>query len=431
MAGRWPLAARGRGPRDMGYGRLEAVRPVPGTSRAGSFGRRRSLLARAAARGSPARRLDWVLIAAVLGLTVLSTLLIWSATRPVLLQAGGDPQAFLKKQLLNVVIGLVLLGGVSMLDYRTLRSYAPIGYLLACLGLLAVLTPFGATINGARSWIAIGGGFEVEPSEFAKVTLILVLALVLGELRDGDQAPRGRDLALAIAVSLPALGLVLLQPDLSVDIVLAVVIFGMVVVSGARLRWIAALLVLTAAIALAAWRLHLLKAYQIARITAFVHPTANPNGSGYNASQALITIGSGGMFGQGLFHGGQTAGHFVPEQQTDFIFTVVGEELGFVGAIVVIALLGVILLRALRIAVHADSQFGTLIASGVACWFTVQMFINVGMTVGIMPVSGLPLPFVSYGGTATFANMIAVGLLQAVHRHRTIFAYPAFKRPQG
>jgi rod shape determining protein RodA len=379
------------------------------------------MFARAAARGSPLRSMDWVLNGAVLALTVLSTLLIWSATRPVLLQAGSDPQAFLKKQVLNVVIGLVLLGVVSMVDYRTLRAYAPIGYLLSCFGMLAVLTPLGATINGARSWIVLGAGFQVEPSEFAKVTLILVLALVLGELREGDHAPRGRDLALAIAVSLPALGLVLLQPDLSVAIVMAVVIFGMVVVSGTRLRWIVALLLITVATALAVWQLHLLKQYQIQRITAFVHPTANPNGSGYNASQALITIGSGGIFGQGLFHGGQTTGHFVPEQQTDFIFTVAGEELGFIGAIVIIALLGVVLLRALRIAVHADSQFGTLIAGGVTCWFAVQAFINIGMTVGIMPVSGLPLPFVSYGGTATFANMIAIGLLQAVHRRHTIF----------
>ena len=398
------------------------MRPALRTTGAGSFGGRRSLLGRAAERGSPVRRLDWVLIGAVLGLTVLSTLLIWSATRPQLLQAGGDPQAFLKRQVLNVVIGLVLLGVVSMLDYRMLRAYAPIGYLLACLGLLAVLTPLGATINGARSWIVIGGGFQVEPSEFAKVTLILVLALVLGELREGDRAPRGRDLALAIAVSLPALGLVLLQPDLSVVIVMAVVIFGMVVVSGTPLRWIAALVLITVATALVVTQLHLLKAYQIDRITAFVHPTANPNGSGYDASQALITIGSGGIFGQGLFHGGQTAGQFVPEQQTDFIFTVAGEELGFVGAIAIIALLGVILARALRIAAHADSQFGTLIAGGVACWFAVQTFINIGMTVGIMPVSGLPLPFVSYGGTATFANMIAIGLLQAVHRRHTIFS---------
>ena len=235
--------SRSRRTAGAGYGRLESSLPSVRTPAAGSFGGRRSLLARAAARGSPLRSMDWVLNGAVLGLTVLSTLLIWSATRPQLLQAGGDPQAFLKKQVLNVVIGFVLLGAVSMLDYRTLRAYAPIGYLLACLGLLAVLTPLGATINGARSWIVIGGGYEVEPSEFAKVTLVLVVALVLGELREGDRAPRGRDLALAIAVSLPALGLVLLQPDLSVAIVMAVVIFGMVVVSGTRLRWIAALLI--------------------------------------------------------------------------------------------------------------------------------------------------------------------------------------------
>jgi rod shape determining protein RodA len=421
LSGFWSTGSgSNRFPR-AGYHRLEAVRPALRTPGTGSFGGRRSLLARAATRGSPVRSLDWVLNGAVLGLTVLSTLLIWSATRPQLLQAGGDPQAFLKKQLLNVVIGLVLLAAVSMLDYRLLRAYAPIGYLLACLGLVAVLTPIGSTINGARSWIVIGGGFEIEPSEFAKVTLILVLALVLGELRDGDEAPRGRDLALAIAVSLPALGLVLLQPDLSVAIVMAVVILGMVVVSGTRLRWIVALLLSTLATGLVVWQLHLLKGYQIQRITAFVHPTANPSGSGYDASQALITIGSGGMFGRGLFHGAQTAGQFVPEQQTDFIFTVAGEELGFIGAIVIIALLGVVLARTLRIAVHADSQFGALIAGGVACWFAVQAFINIGMTVGIMPVSGLPLPFVSYGGTATFANMIGIGLLQAVHRRHTMF----------
>jgi rod shape determining protein RodA len=399
------------------------VRPVFRPAALGTFGaRRRSLAARAFARGSRLRSLDWVLLCAVAALTVLSTLLIWSATRPELAQLGGDPQGFLKKQLLNVAIGVVLLAAVSMLDYRVLRAYAPVAYFLACLGLLAVLTPLGATINGARSWIVIGSAIQVEPSEFVKVTLILVVALVLGELRDGDRAPRGRDLIIALAVSLPALGLVALQPDLSVVIVLAIIIFGMVVVSGTRLRWIAALLLITVAAGLLVWRLHLLKQYQIQRITAFVHPTANPRGSGYDASQALITIGSGGMFGKGLFHGAQTAGHFVPEQQTDFIFTVAGEELGFVGAIAIIALLGVVLARALRIAANADSQFGTMIAAGVVCWFAVQAFINIGMTIGIMPVSGLPLPFVSYGGTATFANMIAVGLLQAVHKRHTIFS---------
>ncbi len=411
------------GSRPARYGPAGSTRSVFRTSALGSLsGRRRSLLARAMARGSPVRRLDWVLMTAVAVLTVMSTLLIWSATRQQLLQAGSDPQALLKKQLLNVVIGVVLLCVVSMLDYRVLRAYAPIGYFLACLGLLAVLSPLGATINGARSWIVIGAGFQVEPSEFAKITLLLVVALVLGELRDGDRAPRGRDLALALAVSAPALVLVLLQPDLSVVVVMAVMIFGMIAVSGARLRWIAGMLLVTLVVALFVWRMHLLKQYQIQRITAFVHPTADPSGSGYDASQALITIGSGGLFGHGLFHGGLTAGHFVPEVQTDFIFTVAGEEFGFAGTIAIIALLGVVFARALRIAVHAESQFGSLIAVGVTCWFAVQAFINIGMTIGITPVSGLPLPFVSYGGTATFANMIAIGLLQAVHRHHSMFS---------
>jgi rod shape determining protein RodA len=414
----------GRGPvgsfRGIGYRALDGAGPALRGARVAA---RPPLLRRAFARGSALRSLDWVLLGAVAGLAVTSTLLIWSATRPQLRQAGGDPQAFLKKQLLNVVIGLALLGAVSMLDYRRLRTYAPIAYLGACLGLAAVLSPLGATINGARSWIVIGGGFEVEPSEFAKVTLILVLALVLGQLRDDHDAPRGRELALALAVSLPALGLVLLQPDLSVAVVIAVIIFGMTVVSGARLRLIAALLLAAAVAAVLVWRLHLLKQYQLQRITAFVHPTADPAGSGYDASQALITLGSGGAFGHGLFHGGQTAGHFVPEQQTDFIFTVAGEELGFAGAIAILALLTVILTRALRIAAHADGRFGMLVATGVACWFTSQAVINIGMTVGMTPVSGLPLPFVSYGGTATFANMAAIGLLQVVHRRHSIFRH--------
>jgi rod shape determining protein RodA len=403
------------------YGRVDPLGPNYRTLRPGALGARKSMLGRAVARGSLLRQLDWVLIAAVLALTVLSTLLVWSATRSQALQTGGDPNAFLKRQLLDIVIGLILLGAVTALDYRLLRAYAPIAYILACLGLLAVLTPLGSSINGAKSWLQLPGGFQLEPSEFAKVTLILVVALVLAELRDGDEAPRGRDLGMALAVAAPALGLVMLEPDLGVTLVMAVVIFGMVAMSGTRLRWVGGLALAALAAGFLIWHVHLLKQYQIQRITAFVHPSADPSGAGYTVSQALISIGSGGLLGQGLFHGAQTAGHFVPEQQTDFIFTVAGEELGFVGAIVIIVLLAVVLTRAMRIAVHADSQFGTLIAAGVACWFATQAFINIGMTLGIAPVTGLPLPFVSYGGSATFANMMAVGLLEAVHRRHGTF----------
>ena len=168
-------------------------------------------------------------------------------------------------------------------------------------------------------------------------------------------------------------------------------------------------------------QLHLLKAYQLGRLTSFAHPAADPQGTGYSAAQAKIAIGSGGVFGQGLFHGQMIAGNFVPEQHTDFIFAVAGEELGFVGAAVIIVLLAVLFLRALRIAARADDQFGMLVASGIAIWFAAQSFINIGMTVGIMPVTGLPLPFVSYGGSAMFADMLAIGVLQAIHRHHHVF----------
>ena len=404
------------------YGRVDPLGPGYRTFRPSGFGGRpRSLLARAAERGSPLRQLDWVLIAAVLGLTVLSVLLVWSATRAQAMQTGGAPNGYLKRQIPQVVIGLALLGAVSMLDYRMLRAYGPIVYVVACLAMLAVLTPLGSTVNGAKSWISLPGGFQLEPSEFAKIGLILIVALMLAELREGDTIPHGLDLAKALGVAAPAVVLVMLEPDLGVTLTLAVVIFGMIAMSGIRLRWVGGLALAAAAGGFLIWHLHLLKQYQVQRITAFVHPSADPSGAGYMVSQALISIGSGGMFGHGLFHGAQTAGHFVPEQQTDFIFTVGGEELGFVGCVVIVVLLGVVLARAMRIAVHADSQFGTLIAAGITCWFAFQACVNIGMTLGIAPVTGLVLPFVSYGGSATLANMIAIGLLEAVHRRHATF----------
>jgi rod shape determining protein RodA len=197
---------------------------------------------------------------------------------------------------------------------------------------------------------------------------------------------------------------------------------GLIAISGIRLRWLAALVAGGTLATFAVVNLHLLKSYQVSRLTSFLHPSADPRGTGYSAAQAKIAIGSGGLFGQGLFHGQLIAGNFVPEQHTDFIFAVAGEELGFAGTVVIICLLAVVLVRALRIAARADDQFGMLVASGIAIWFAVQSFINIGMTVGIMPVTGLPLPFVSYGGSAMFADMIAIGVLQAVHRRRMVFA---------
>ncbi len=394
------------------------------TPRPGAFAARRprSLLARAFARNSPLRHMDWILVVVVLGLTAIGTLLVWSATEPGLLAAGQDPRTYLKKQLLNVAIGLVLMIGVSLVDTRQLRTWAPFFYGGTVLALLAVLTPLGSVVNGARAWFSLPGGFQVEPNEFGKIALILITAMVFSPSRPtASGGPRVRALFIALACAAPLIGLVVVEPALGVALVLVVVTATMIVLSGLRLRVIAALTGVVAVTIAAAGGLDLLKNYQLTRFTSFLHPSQDLAGAGYNAAQAKIAVGSGGMFGQGLFHGQLVAGNFVPSQQTDFIFTVAGEELGFVGTIVIVFLLGVVILRALRIATRADDLFGLLVASGVAMWFAFQSFVNIGMTIGIMPITGLPLPFVSYGGSAIFADMIAIGLLQSVHRRRTVF----------
>ncbi|MES9543857.1 MULTISPECIES: rod shape-determining protein RodA [unclassified Actinomadura] len=367
------------------------------------------------------RRLDLPMLLAVLALSVVGALLVRSATFHLLTEQGKDPEGFLKRHILNLIIGFLLGGLVTVLDYRLLRAYVPILYGLACVGLLAVLTPLGSTINGSHSWIVLGGGFQVQPSEFAKVGLVVLLAMILGEPRDGEIGPGRRDVLLALVLAGVPGVLIMLQPDLGTTLVFIAVVLGMLAISGAQKRWLVGLVGGGVAAGAAVYFFGLLKAYQIARFTAFLNPEADPRGAGYNAQQARIAIGSGGAFGKGLFNGEQTGGHFVPEQQTDFIFTVAGEELGFVGAAVIIALLGVVLWRGLRIATQAADLFGTLVATGVVCWLGFQTFENVGMTIGIMPITGLPLPFVSYGGSATFANMIAFGLLQAVHVRRRPF----------
>jgi rod shape determining protein RodA len=407
----------------MMAGRLGPSFTVRGYSapRTGAFsGRSRSLLSRSFARHSVLRQIDWVLVVVVGGLSALGVLLVWSATEPSLRAAGQDPRTYLKKQLLWAVIGLILMFAVSFADSRRLRSWAPAAYAATVLALLAVLTPLGAEVNGAKAWISLPGGFQIEPSEFAKVALVLGVATVFSQPRWGAK-PGVRSVLLALAAAAPLIALVVIEPALGVAFVLVVVTATMVVLSGTKLRILAGLALIVGAAVFLASGLHLVKGYQLTRFTSFLHPSADLAGAGYNAAQAKIAVGSGGMFGTGLFHGQLVAGNFVPSQQTDFIFTVAGEELGFAGAITIVVLIGIVVARALRIAARAEDLFGTLIASGVAVWFAFQAFVNIGMTIGIMPITGLPLPFVSYGGSAIFADMIAVGMLQSVRRHHHVF----------
>jgi rod shape determining protein RodA len=203
----------------------------------------------------------------------------------------------------------------------------------------------------------------------------------------------------------------MLQPDAGTAMVFVFTIFGVLGVAGVSARWLLGLVLAGFLVGFAAVQLHVLQDYQLDRFRVFTNPDQNTQGAAYNVTQARIAIGAGGLFGTGLFHGSQTNGKFVPEQQTDFVFTVAGEELGFAGAGGIILLFGILLWRALQIAARSPDLFGRLVATGVASWFAFQAFVNIGMTLGIMPVTGLPLPFVSYGGSSMFASWMAVGLL--------------------
>jgi rod shape determining protein RodA len=379
----------------------------------------RSLFSRAVDRDSVFRRLDWVLLLAVGALLVFGTLMVWSATRPLELAAGLNPSGYLHKHLINITIGLLLGSVAALIDYRSLRAYAPILYVLSIIGLMAVLVPhIGSTINGAHSWIVLPAGFSLQPSEFVKVALCVALPMVLAERRDVETEPSLADVGLVLALTGIPVALIMLQPDLGTAIVIAVILLGVLAVANTPTRWLLMLIAFGAIGTALAIKVGVLHSYQVQRFTAFTNPNADPQGFGYNARQALIAIGSGGVFGKGLFHGPQTNGGFIPEQQTDFVFTAAAEQLGFVGATVLIVLFGIVLWRAVRIAVRAEDLFGRLVATGIVCWFTFQAFENIGMTLGIMPVTGVPLPLVSYGGSSMFAELMALGLLQNVHMRR-------------
>ena len=366
------------------------------------------------ARSSPLRQLDAWLLLAVATLVSVGGLLIWSATREHQLALGLDPDAFLKKHIINAGLGVGLGTAAALVDYRALRAYAPFVYGASCLGLLLVLSPLGSTINGAHSWIVLPAGFQIQPSEFAKLAIVVGMAMLLGEKRDGEAAPRDTDVLAVLGLCLVPMALIMLQPDFGTTMVFIFTILGVLTAAQAPGRWIGGLII-AGVLAGGFVAPHVLKGYQLDRFKVVADPTLAPRGVGYNTTQARIAIGSGGVFGKGLFHGTQTQGRFIPEQQTDFVFTVAGEELGLVGGAGIIGALGIVLWRGLRIAQQASDPFGRLVAVGVVSWFAFQSFVNIGMTLGIMPVTGLPLPFVSYGGSSMFANLMAVGLLLNVH----------------
>lgn len=360
------------------------------------------------------RQIDPIVILTSLAITTLGIIVIYSATRG----PGGDTPAvtsYLERQAVFAAIGVALMGVVMAFDFRHLREILPALY-VGVVGLLCAVLVIGVETNGAKAWFRTPL-FNVQPSEFGKLVLIVSLAVLFG---NGPEVPSLGRVVGALAVAAPLVGLILLQPDLGTVLVYGAILAAILVVVGTRGRHLALLAIGLAIAAVLSVQLGVLDEYQVDRLTAFVDdaPSEANRGVFEHQQNAQIAIGNGGMFGQGLFNGIQNRSANVPEQQTDFIFTVVGEELGFVGSTTLIVLYGVLILRIWRIAALAHEYQGTLLCVGVLAMLLFQVFESIGMTMGIMPITGIPLPFVSYGGSSVLTSFMALGLVESVHMRR-------------
>lgn len=364
-------------------------------------------------------RVDWVLLLAVAGLTAISLVIIAHATDE---EIAGDPRFFLDRQIAWVAIGVVLMAIASRINLERAARWAwPLwGGLLAA---LVVVFAIGGVTRGARSWFTIGP-FSLQPSEFGKIVLMIVL-VGLAVDRMPDVGTWRLTLFLTGVALVPAF-IIFIQPDLGTALVYGAILFGILFLVG--VPWthfavygsILAILVLSALWILPTAGVQVLQEHQVQRLTAFVGAERDTNAAGYQLDQSKIAIGSGGPVGKGLEGATQTNNRFLPEYHNDFIFAVAGEMFGFVGGALIIALFALILWRGLRVMTRASSQVDMLIAGAIVSMIAFQVFVNIGMTVGIMPITGLPLPFMSYGGSHTLATFIAIGLLLGIYRRRSV-----------
>ena len=369
--------------------------------------------------GLPRERVDMTLLAAVAAISSLGTVMVYSATKAKLALEGQNPHALFQRQVVWVFLGILVMFAVTFVDYRVLRDFSALAYVGIVGVLLLVITPFGSSSKGAQAWFDLGT-FRFQPSELAKVVLIVVLASYCHEHRGDMDAWR---LAVALGLAGVPLGLILLQPDLGTGLVLAVILFAVLLVAGTRGRHLAVLALCAVTAFAALWWTGALAEHQVDRLTSFLDQAGKDQSEDakaavFNLRQSKIAIGAGGVVGKGWGKGTQTSLAWVPEQHTDFIFTAVGEELGFLGAATLLALFAVVVWRTWVTAQIAKDLFGMLVCIGVLAMFAFQIFENIGMTMGIMPITGIPLPFMSYGGSSALASFASVGLVLNVAMRR-------------
>ena len=355
------------------------------------------------------RRFDAILLAATALLILLGLIVLYSSG----LKVGSTAnQLDTSRQIIYVGVGLFIFWIVSRIDYNVLRNYSNLLY-ITMVGFLLLVEIFGATRLGATRWISLGF-FQFQPSEFAKLALIIVLAKFFSD--NYEKSNEIRYVLMSLLYLLPPLVLVLSQPDLGTALVLVMVWLAMALTTKLKMRYfVIMLVVLLISLPVIYPRL---APYQRQRIATFINPTANPDTTGYNVNQAIIAVGSGGLFGQGLSSGSQSQGNFLPSQHTDFIFAVLSEKLGFLGGLLCIFLYCVIVVRAIWIAKNSADRFGTLLAIGIATMFAFHVVVNISMNIGLLPVTGIPLPFISAGGTSMMISLISIAILESIYGRR-------------
>ncbi len=361
---------------------------------------------------SPWLHIDIALVISSLALAITGAFMVYSATR------GNNPElydrSYLNRQLLFVGVGTVAMIGSAYIPYRRLRDWVPMVFWAGMILLFLVLTPLGVERNGTRAWFEFGS-FQLQPSELCKIAYIFMMANYLERFNGRLDI---RQLGNALLLGVIPIGLILLETDVGTALVFIAITMGMLLIAGAQAKHIFILTIVGIFLAALVWSSGLLQDYQQDRLTSFIDPESSQTEAAYQQTQAQIAIGSGGLTGQGFGQGQQTRGEFVPEQHTDFIFSVIGEELGFVGSLIVLGLFGILMWRCMRAARKSPDLLGTLISCGVMTLFAFQMFQSVGMTLGIMPITGIPIPFVSYGGSSSISSFVGVGLVLNIHMRR-------------
>ncbi len=358
------------------------------------------------------KHVDFTLIFLVTGLCILGLLVIYSTTHQENINEGV--MQVTRRQLIHILTGLFFCLLVTIIDYHDIVKIAIPLFFLSLIMLVYVIF-FGKNVGGSRRWIQLAG-FEFQPAEFAKITLIIFLANFLNKQK--EEIPNFLYFSLPFFFTGILMLLIYKQPDLGTAIVFFAITLLMIFIAGISWKYIIAVFIILLSLFPIGWSF--LKDYQKSRLLLFLNPEMDPLGAGYNIIQSKVAIGSGGLFGQGLFSGIQSQLKFLPAQHTDFVFAVIGEELGFMGALLLISLFILVLWKGIRIAREAPDILGTLIATGVTSFMFIHILINVGMSMGLMPATGLPLPFISHGGTFMITNFIGIGLLLNIHL-RSIF----------